>query len=129
MASVFLTVDTRGEFTLGVGFALLGFVEEVFRGLDLCKEDAVLLASGCLTEDTPGELTLGVGFALLGFALDETGLFFFPTSSSAFPPTAFGAVFRTLTAAFPAEADLDPVAGLLVSGVTESFFSWSFSSM
>lgn len=129
MATGFLTVDTRGEFTLGVGFALLGFVEEVLRGLDLCKEDADLLSSGFLTVDTLGEFTLGVGFALIGFELDETGLFFFPTSSSAFPPTAFGAVFRPLTAAFPAEADLDPDAGLLVSGFTESFFSWSFSSM
>ena len=104
-------------------------VEEDLGGLKLLCEAADFKASTFLTLDTLGEVTLGVGFTLLGLALDETGLFFFPTSSSAFPPTAFGAVFRTLTAAFPAEAVLDPAAGLLVSGVTESFFSWSFSSM
>ena len=108
---------------------VVGVVEEDLAGFDLFGELVDFIGSTFLTLDTLGEVTLGVGFTLLGFALDETGLFFFPTSSSAFPPTAFGAVFRTLTAAFPAEAVLDPAAGLLVSGVTESFFSWSFSSM
>lgn len=107
-------------------------VVDVFGGLDFCKEVADFLGSAFLTvAGTLAEVTLGVGFALIGFelVLDETGLFCVPTSLSAFPPAALGAVLRTLTAAFPAEADLDPVAGLLVSGVTESFFSWSFSSI
>ena len=108
---------------------VVGVVEEDLVGFDLFGDVVDFIGSTFLTLDALGEVTLGVGFTLLGFALDETGLFFFPTSSSAFPPTAFGAVFRTLTAAFPAEAVLDPAAGLLVSGVTESFFSWSFSSM
>ena len=108
---------------------VVGVVEEDLGGIDLFGEAADFIGSTFLTLDTLGEVTLGVGFALLGFTLDETGLFFFPTSSSAFPPTAFGAVFRPLKAAFPVEADLDPDAGLLVSGFTESFFSWSFSSM
>ena len=112
---------------------VVGVVEEVFGGLDLSNEVSDFLGSAFLTAVlvTLAEVTSGDGFALLGFelAMDETGLFCFPTSLSAFPPTAFDAVLRTLTAAFPAEADLDPVAGLLVSGVTESFFSWSFSSI
>ena len=112
-----------------VVLVLVGVVEDDLGGLDLFGEAADFIGSTFLTLDTLGEVKLGVGFTLLGFTLDETGLFFFPTSSSAFPPTAFGAVFRTLTAAFPAEAVLDPAAGLLVSGVTESVFSWSFSSM
>ena len=112
-----------------VVLVLVGVVEDDLGGLDLFGEAADFIGSTFLTLDTLGEITMGVGFTLLGFTLDETGLFFFPTSSSAFPPTAFGAVFRTLTAAFPAEAVLDPAAGLLVSGVTESVFSWSFSSM
>jgi len=127
------------EVCLGVGLKedVRGLYEPPLLGVDMglalvvviFPEAADFKASTFLTLDTLGEVTLGVGFTLLGFALDETGLFFFPTSSSAFPPTAFGAVFRTLTAAFPAEAVLNPAAGLLVSGVTESFFSWSFSSM
>ena len=108
---------------------VVGVVEEDLTGFDFFGEVVDFIGSTFLTLDALGEVTLGVGFTLLGFTLDETGLFFFPTSSSAFPPTAFGAVFQTLTAAFPAEAVLDPAAGLLVSGVTESFFSWSFSSM
>jgi len=108
---------------------VVGVVEEDLTGFVLFGELVDFIGSTFLTLDALGEVTLGVSFTLLGFTLDETGLFFFPTSSSAFPPTAFGAVFRTLTAAFPAEAVLNPAAGLLVSGVTESFFSWSFSSM
>ena len=108
---------------------VVGVAEDVFGGLDLV---AGFLGSAFLTVvGTLAEVTLGFGFSLIGFelVLDETGPFCFPSSFSAFPPTAFGAVFRTLTAAFPAEAGLDPVAGLLVSGVTESFFSCSFSSI